>query len=112
RARAVDRRPFRPLDLVAASGRRPGLVDRAGAALVRRDHRQVRWQFSRAVGWRGHAGQGDRRTGIAWRAAGLLLPAVLGDVLAGLGPGGIGRTTGMAGGEASGRGGAAWRGGS
>ena len=103
RARAVDRRPFRPLDLVAASARRPGLVDRAGAALVRRHHRQVRWQFSRAVGWRGHAGQGDRRTGIAWRAAGILLSAVLGDVLAGLGAGGTGRAAGMAGAARAGR---------
>ena len=103
RAHAVDRRPLGPLDLVAAPVRRPGLADAAGAALVRRDRRQVRRRFHRAVGRRGHAGQGDRRTGIAWRAAGILLSAVLGDVLAGLGAGGTGRAARLAGAARAGR---------
>ncbi len=84
---AVDCRPLAALDQAVAAFDRLSLDAGVGVAVVHRHRDEVRRQLFRQSPRPRHAGQDRQRAGGAWRAAGILSVAVLGDVLARLGAG-------------------------
>ena len=91
---ARDRRPLGAVGSCAAPARRHRLERAPGVALVHRDHHARRRRLLPGIGRAGFAEQAVPGAGVPWRAARILFPAVLGDVLAG---GDAGRRVGVGG---------------